>query len=306
MIDKLHDVQKIFVAGATGVVGRRLAPLLIASGHQVTAVSRSKADVLTRQGATPVDVDLFDAAAVERALMNHDVVINLATSIPPSDRAFFPWAWRQNDRIRSEASWNLVRAALKAGATRFVQESVTLGYADGGDAWIGEDAEWDPLPHVRSASEAERAAQHFTAAGGTGVILRFALFHGPDSGHTIDTITFAEKGIAASFGSATGYISSIYTDDAASAVAASLSAPAGSYNIADDEPLRRAEYFELLGDALGRKAPWIAPAWFAYIAGSVGRSVARSQRISNARFKEATGWRPSIASMREGWKEIVS
>lgn len=298
--------MRIFLAGATGVVGRRLVPRLIQAGHSVTAVSHSKAEELRSWGATPVELDLFDEPAVQRAVAAQDAVINLATRIPPANRAFFPASWRENDRIREQASWNLVRAALQGEVSRFIQESVTLGYADSGDEWISERTEWQPLPHVRSASEAERAAQHFTNEGRTGVVLRFALFYGPDSGHTLDIIRFAQRGIAASIGSPTGFISSIATDDAATAVVAALAAPAGTYNIGDDEPVRRREYFELLARALGRKMPWLAPAWLANLTGSVGKTLARSHRISNHTFSETTGWKPSIPGIREGWSRVVS
>lgn len=298
--------MRIFIAGATGVVGRRVVPLLVQAGHEVSAVSRSQTERLRAQGATPVDVDLFDRAAVAGAVRGNDAVINLATRIPPADRALFPWSWRENDRIRERASWNLVEAALQGGATRFIQESVSLGYADSGDEWVTERTEWQPLPHVRSASEAERAARHFTDEGRTGIILRFALFYGPDSGHTVDTIRFAEKGIAASFGSPAGFISSIATDDAATAVIAALDASAGTYNVSDDEPVRRREYFEHLGRALGRKTPWLPPAWVAGVMGSVGKTIARSHRVSNAKFREVTGWTPAVPGVRAGWRRVVS
>lgn len=297
--------MRIFIAGATGVVGRRVVRLLVEAGHDVTAVSRSKSVELLEAGATPVEVDLFDPAAIAEAAQRQDVIVNLATRIPPSDKMLLPWAWKENDRLRSEASWNLARAAVACGVGRLVQESVIFGYADGGEEWLDESALWEPLRHVRSATEAERAARHVTEQGGVGVVLRFALFYGPDSGHTLDTIELARKGIAASFGPADGFMSSITTDDAASAVVAALSAPAGVYNVADDEPVRRSEYFAALGAALERKRPWIAPAKTAALTGSVGKSVARSHRISNRRFAEATGWRPATPSVREGWSRVV-
>src|SRR4051812_47180547 len=97
---------KVFVAGATGVIGRRVVPMLVAAGHSVTAASRSraKADGLATQGATPVVVDLFDPAAVRAAVGGADVIINLATSIPPSSRALLPGAWRETGRVRRHVS----------------------------------------------------------------------------------------------------------------------------------------------------------------------------------------------------------
>src|SRR5919197_900673 len=120
--------MRIFVAGATGVVGQRAVPLLVEAGHEVTAVARTpeKAAWLRSVGATPVSVDLFDAAAVTEAMAGHDVVINLATSIPPASRAARRSAWAGNDRIRTVASANLAGAAIATGAGRYIQESISL------------------------------------------------------------------------------------------------------------------------------------------------------------------------------------
>src|SRR5262245_450057 len=115
---------RIFVAGASGVIGRRVVPLLVAAGHRVTAVGRSpeKRAWLEREGAAARDLDLFDAVQVGREVAGHEVVINLATHIPPSSRALLPGAWRHNDRVRRIVSANLARAALVAGTGRLIQE----------------------------------------------------------------------------------------------------------------------------------------------------------------------------------------
>src|SRR5437588_3795696 len=106
--------MKVFVAGATGVLGRRAVARLVEAGHDVTAVARGpeKAALVRGLGATPVEVDLFDADAVAAAVVGHDVVCNLATSIPPIRKAAMPSAWATNDRIRREASRNLVDGAM--------------------------------------------------------------------------------------------------------------------------------------------------------------------------------------------------
>jgi 2-alkyl-3-oxoalkanoate reductase len=127
--------MRVFVTGATGVVGRRAVPLLVAAGHAVTAVGRSqpKRDALRAAGATPVDVDLFDAAALRRAVAGHEAVVNLATHIPPSSTAMLlPWAWRENDRVRREGSATLAGAARAEGVSRLVQESFAPVKEDGG------------------------------------------------------------------------------------------------------------------------------------------------------------------------------
>src|SRR5438094_5191554 len=140
--------MRVFVAGATGVVGRRAVNLAVGAGHEVTGVARNpeKAQLLQELGATPIDVDLFDAESVRRAVDGHEVVINLATRIPPLTRAALPWAWKETDRIRSLASRNLVDGALAAGAGRYVQESFAPIYPDCGSAWIDESVPVEPAP----------------------------------------------------------------------------------------------------------------------------------------------------------------
>jgi uncharacterized protein YbjT (DUF2867 family) len=139
--------MRIFIAGATGVIGRRAVDEAVAAGHEVTAVARSraKADRLRAAGATPIQVDLFHPDGVRAAVDGHDAVVNLATRIPPLGRMVFEASWADNDRLRREASRVLVDAALATGASRYVQESVWLLYADGGDRWLDESA-WSRRP----------------------------------------------------------------------------------------------------------------------------------------------------------------
>ena len=108
--------MKVFVTGATGVIGHRVIPKLIQTGHQVTGVARTdqKAVVLRRLGATPVQVDLFDAAALKPVMAGHEAVANLATNVPPLEQVMQPTAWDMHNRIRNEASVSLTRAAAEA------------------------------------------------------------------------------------------------------------------------------------------------------------------------------------------------
>jgi nucleoside-diphosphate-sugar epimerase len=140
-----HNMH-IFMTGATGVIGRRVVPLLLAGGHRVTVATRGNGrrpnwggEVVTRP------VDLFDPATLTPALNGQDAVINLATHMPPSTaRMLFRREWRENDRIRREGSRNLVQAALESDVHRLVQESFAPAYPDRGDEWI------DPVsPGVR-------------------------------------------------------------------------------------------------------------------------------------------------------------
>jgi nucleoside-diphosphate-sugar epimerase len=298
----------IFIAGATGVMGRRVVPSLVEKGHRVTAIGRSRQarEQLERAGARPVEVDLFDAAAVREVVADHQVVINLATSIPTLSRMFLPGAWHTNDRIRSQASANLVEAALAGGATRYIQESFAPIYPDSGDQWIDETVPPQPASYNRSVLEAEAAAERFTQQGRAGVVLRFAFFYGPDSPLTLQMIRFVQLGWAPVFGGPDGFYPSLSHDDAASAVLAALNLPAGIYNVSDDEPLRRRELVDSLADALGVGSPRLAPGWAERLMGSLGEMMARSLRLSNLKLRGASAWAPTYPSMREGWRAVLS
>lgn len=300
--------MNVFVAGGTGVVGRRLVPLLVGSGAAVSAVARSdaKAAQLRKQGATPVRVDLFDPAQVEAAVAGHDAVINVATKIPSGMRILLPRAFRENARIRTEASQNLALAAISARARTFIQESFAPTYPDRGDEWIDESVPIQPTSYVRSVLDAESAAIEFSKSGGTGIVLRFSMFYGPDSSLTLDAVKSVKRGLTPAFGGLDAYMSSIWIDDAASAVFAALSAPAGAYNITDDAPIRRGEAFDLLAAELGVKPPRMLPRWVTGMMGSVVETLGRSQRISNAKFRHAANWVPRVPSLREGWKVLLS
>ena len=299
--------MKVFVTGGTGVLGRRAIPLLVEAGHDVTASARSgeRADLVTRLGARPVQIDVFDAKAVRAAAAGHEALCNLATHIPPVSRMGLPGAWRQNDGIRTELSKVLAETALAVGAGRYIQESIAYVYADGGDDWIDEDSPVEPVANLESAIRAEANAATVTATGGTGVVLRFAAFYGPDSDTSLAMIKMARRRMALGAGP-TAYVSSITTDDAASAVVAALSAPSGIYNVGDDQPVTRREFFWALADALGVRAPLVAPAGVIKLGGAKASYLARSQRVSNHRLKEATGWRPACPSVRQGWPAVIA
>jgi nucleoside-diphosphate-sugar epimerase len=252
-----------------------------------------------------VDVSLFDREALSRVVAGHDIVINLATRIPPSSRTFLPGAWRENSRIRRVGSSNLTAAALSGGVERFIQESFAPIYSDGGDDWLDENAPIKPARYNAAVVDAEAAAARFAGSGRMGVALRFAFFYGPDSGFLIDMIRYIRKGLAPAFGSPHGFISSISHDDAASAVMVALEVPSGLYNVADDEPVRRREFYDSLAEALGVKPPGFPPAWLAGIFGSIGDTLARSQRISNRKFRHSSTWSPSVPSVTQAWPVVL-
>ncbi|MEY2427066.1 MAG: hypothetical protein QOI61_2638 [Actinomycetota bacterium] len=295
--------MKIFVTGATGVVGHRAVRELVAAGHDVTGLARTddKAKLLEGLGAKPVAFDVFDAADVRAHAAGHDVVVNLLTHIPPLAKAALPGAWKQNDKLRTEASANLAAAATATGA-RMVQESISFLYLDAGDQWITEESPREATPFVVSTDAAEQNA--LGVAGG--VVLRFGQFYAPEASHTKDSVRAARMGVAPALGSPDGYQSYIYADDAARAVVAALDAPAGIYNVAEDEPLTRREGAAILAAALHKKKLRSGLSKvLTKAAGSQGSLLARSNRISSAKFKAATGWAPAVPSQREGWPLII-
>lgn len=296
------------MTGATGVVGRRLIPLLRARGDDVTAIVHSEARTaeVARSGARPAAVDLFDARAVQEAMVGHDAVVNLATHMPPSvAHMFLPGAWRENDQLRTTASALLVDAALSLEISRFVQESFALTYADHGDDWIDEDAPLEPTRGSRSVADAERAVARFIADGGSGVVLRFGAFYGPDSRFLADMIRIVERGWSPLPGAAGAFLSSVSHDDAATAALAALDLAPGVYNVVDDEPLRHREFVDSLAAALGVLHPRMFPAPLARLAGSLARTMARSLRISNRKLRSA-GWAPRYRSVRDAWPHVVA
>ncbi len=300
--------MRIFVTGATGVIGRRAVPMLVHRGHRVTAVGRSstKRAQLERQGAAAVDVDLFDAAALRRVLDGHDVVINLATHMPPSTaRMLLPWSWRENDRVRREGSASLVDAALAAGVKRFIQESFAPIYVDAGDRWINEEWPMEPARYNRTVLDAEHSAERFGEIGRCGIVLRFAFFYGADSPVLRDMVRMVSKGWSPLPGDEEAFVSSISHDDAAGAVVAALDAPRGTYNVSDDQPLPRGEWVGSLADALGFARPKALPHLVTRMGGSTMRLLSRSLRISNAKLRSATEWSPRWPSVRDAWRAIA-
>jgi len=301
----------IFVAGATGVLGRPTVNALVEAGHRVRGAARGaeKAQLLRSMSAEPVAVDLFSASSVRLALNRCDAVINLATKIPPLMKMRSAKAWEENDLLRSHAS-NVVAEAARAGGVRtYVQESITFIYADGGNAWLDEgsplDVSWLSL---QSMINAENATREFAGEGSRGVNLRFGAFYAAYAQSSVDTARMARRRMFPVPGRGQNFFSSIHVDDAAAAVLASLELPSGEYNVVDDEPLTAKEYAMAMTKALRAPRPWSIPTWIFRLAAGRGPTsyILRSQRVSNARFKKATGWAPRYPSAREGWRQVAS
>jgi Nucleoside-diphosphate-sugar epimerases len=305
-----EPVMRIFVSGATGVLGRRVVPSLVAAGHRVTAVGRSaeKRALLERWGAPAVDTDLVDAAALREAVAGHDTIVNLATAVPhPVWRGMLPGAWREMDRVRRRISANLADAALAgADVTRMIPESFAPIYAGAGDRWIDEAGEVRPGSYNRSVLDAESNVARLTHAGRVGVALRFGLFYGPHDAGTLQIVDSVRRGWFPLFGRAEDYFSFIAHDDAAAAVLASLSVPAGIYNVTEQEPLTRGEIADRLARLLGVKRPRFLPSWSSRLLGSLGETLARSLRISNRKLERASRWAPRYRTLVDGMEAILS
>ncbi len=197
--------MRLLVTGGAGVLGRALQPLAWAGGHEVQAPRRA-------------ELDLFDRAAVARATRGIDAVLHLATRIQPLEQLENPDAWRENDRLRADASRILVDAALASGVTVYVQPTVTFVYPPDGPA-----SEETPLGDVsailKSALAAERETARFARGGRRGVVLRFGLLDGPGTGHDRPVPALG---------------ATLHVTDAARALLAALTLPSGIYNVCRD------------------------------------------------------------------------
>ncbi|MGI9601585.1 MAG: NAD-dependent epimerase/dehydratase family protein [Acidimicrobiales bacterium] len=299
--------MRFFVTGATGVLGRRLIPRLIGSGHEVTALVRTdaKAGEVSATGAHPVIGSLFDVDAMTKAVAGHDGICNLATNIPTGAAAGTRRGWRTNDHIRREGSTVMVEAALANGVGRFVQESITFPYADQGNEWIDETS---PIEHhwgTETVATAEANAARLTEAGGNGVVLRMAMFVAADSAHVGSFRTAIRRGFFPIPGPADGYFSMLDADDAAAAVLAALDAPAGVYNVAEDEPASRADLATAMAVSVGRTKLRRLPDRVARLGGPPARGMMRSMRISNRHLRDTTNWRPAVGSVARHWEDYT-
>jgi nucleoside-diphosphate-sugar epimerase len=300
--------MRVAVTGATGVIGRRVIPLLVAGGHDVTAIIRpgSKHHTMPPAGSREVCASLFDRSQLAAAFAGQDAVINLATHIPTTMTAMmFRSGWRENDRIRSEGARNVSEAASEAGVRIVIQESFGLAYPSMGDAWVDERVPLAPVANCATVPDAEAAVAGFTHRGGRGVALRLAGFYGPDASQTLLMAKSVSWHWVPLPGKPSSYLSSLSHDDAATAVVAALSAPAGVYNVADNEPMRRKAFFDAIAATLHVGPPHFLPEWTAALMGIAGPVLKRSIRLSNDRFRQATGWAPSAPSAADGLPSAI-
>jgi nucleoside-diphosphate-sugar epimerase len=309
---------KVFVAGASGVIGAPLVRQLVAAGHEVTGMTRrpERAEAIRRAGASAVVCDAFDRPGLESAVRAAapDAIVNQLTSLPQEYNPRKASFYEATNRVRSEGGHNLVEAARAVGARRFVTQSIAFLYAPEG-GWVKDeearpfdDAPGHFAPAVKAMLEHEREVVE--SADLTGLVLRYGQFYGPGTylaadGHMGREVSRRRFPIVAP---GTGTFSFLQVEDAAGATLAALDrGAAGVYNVADDEPARLSEWLPVYAEALGAKPPRRVPLWLArLVAGSaVASSAVELRGASNAKAKRELGWQPAHPSWRQGFREAI-
>jgi 2-alkyl-3-oxoalkanoate reductase len=309
--------MRVFVAGASGVIGRQLVGLLLDGGHDVTGMTRSaqRAKDLRSRGAHAVVADALDAAAVSDAVIaaSPDAIVHQLTALPSRlHPRRYKAALAPTNRLRREGTRNLLAAARTAGATRIVAQSIAFAYASEGD-WIkDEDARLAtdaPPPMDETVGAISDLERQVLDAGG--LVLRYGYFYGPGTQFARDGF-YAELTTKRQFpvvGSGDGRWSFIHVDDAAAATVAALERGSpGVYNIVDDDPVAAREWLPVYAESLGAKRPMRVPAWLGRLAGgSVMVSGMTTQRAaSNAKAKRELGWTLRYASWRDGFRATAA
>jgi nucleoside-diphosphate-sugar epimerase len=311
--------MKIFVAGATGAIGRRLVPLLVLNGHDVVGMTRSadKAASLRADGATPAIADALDPRAVLAAVRHAepDVVVHELTSIPPMrNPRKFDRQFELTNRLRREGTDYLLAAARAVGARRFVAQSFAgWPYArDGGPVKVEENPlDTHPPAMLRRTLAAIRYLESAVvgAANIEGLALRYGILYGPgtsivEGGAVIADIRRRRIPIV---GEGTGVWSFLHVDDAAGATLAAIErGQPGVYNVVDDEPAPVSVWLPALASAIGAKPPRHVPIWMARLAiGEGGVSMMTEIRgASNAKAKREFGWHLRYPSWRQGFEAL--
>lgn len=312
--------MKIFVAGATGVLGRALVPLLVARDHQVVGMTRSasKQDLLRSLGARPVVADALDPDAVGQAVASAEpeVIVHELTALSPlrfRDARHAERALTATNQLRTKGTDHLLAAGRAVGARRVVAQSFgAWRFARTGGPVLDEDdpSDVDPPRSVRPNQEAnlylERAV---TAIGwGEGLVLRYGSFYGPGTAISLardaQIAALVRKRRLPIIGDGDGFCSHVHIDDAAAATAAAIEhGQPGIYNVVDDEPAPAREWLPALAAALGAKPPRRIPRWLGRLAAGEMPTVMMAEvaGASNEKAKRQLDWHPHYPSWRLGF-----
>jgi nucleoside-diphosphate-sugar epimerase len=309
---------RVFVAGASGVIGRSLVPKLVAAGHEVTGTTRkgSGAEQIRAAGGDAAICEALDAAAVEDAVIeaNPETIVSELTCLP-EDYDLRTIDYEPTNRLRVEGGRNLISAGRKVGARRYISQSVAFVYEPEGDWVKDEEAPTYVNPPGRFAPglvatlTSEREA--IAAEGMEGLVLRYGQFYGPD--------TYFDRGGSIAkqvrkrrfpvVGKGDGVFSFVHVDDAADATVAALErGAAGIYNVADDDPAPIRDWLPVYAEALGAKRPLRVPVLLARLVG--GKAAAEMSTTlrgaSNAKAKRDLDWQPAHPSWRQGFREALA
>jgi 2-alkyl-3-oxoalkanoate reductase len=309
--------MRIFLAGASGAIGRPLVRQLVTAGHEVTGTTRreERATEIRAAGASAVVCDALDATALREAVTEAapEAVVHQLTALP-HELALKGDFLESTNRLRTEGTRNLLDAARVAGARRYLSHSVAFFYAPEGD-WVKDEEapllEDAPGPFggaVRAIGELER--QVTSADGIEGIVLRYGWFYGPGTHFAADgwQAKEARRRRLPVVGRGTGTYSFIQIDDAAAATVAALERGApGIYNVVDDEPAPMREWVLPYAEAVGAPKQMRAPVWVArLVAGPATSMMTIEMRgASNAKAKRELGWTPRYPSWRQGFREAL-
>jgi 2-alkyl-3-oxoalkanoate reductase len=308
--------MKVFVAGASGAVGKRLVPQLVAGGYEVVALTRSehKAPGLRVIGAEAVVADALDRSAVMQAVLRAEpeIVIHQLSGLTGM-KSFkkFDKEFALTNRLRTEGTDHLLAAAQAAGTRRFIAQSYgNWNYERTGTAPKTEDDPLDPSPPANQTEslEAIRYVERTVVGAESieGIALRYGNFYGPGTGFALDgeIVKQVRKRAFPVVGDGGGVWSFVHMDDAARAAIDAIERGApGIYNIVDDEPVEVATWLPALAEAVGAKPPRHVPAWVGRLAvGEVGVSMmTRIRGVSNAKARRELGFAPRYPGYREGF-----
>lgn len=315
--------MRIFVAGATGAIGRPLVRQLVARGHEVVGMTRTpgKRGILLDLGARPVVADALDPDEVARVVAESEpeVIVHQLTAIPLAfDPRKYDRAFEVTNRLRTQGTDYLLSAGRAVGVRRFVAQSFGgFSFTRTGRLVKTEQDPVEPNPPAQ-VRQTWAAIRHLEAAvtGATwteGIVLRYGGFYGPGTSISLNPPSAHSELVRARkfpiLGAGTGVWSFIHVEDAASATVAAIErGRPGIYNIVDDEPAPVSVWLPALAEALGAKPPIRLPGWLGRFMGGPLMMVLMNEvrGLSNAKAVRELGWRPRYASWRQGFREGLS